>query len=380
MESLIENLTCYLNDRKVKHIYSNPKLLPCCRKTACDQCIIDLLDIHTRPAKFICPFCNASSKIDLIIDENNDRAIECKLKPDYDASILLDKNLIDLNEYLIDKVEYALKTTEERFNSKESYVQKRQEFLSEEIHIQIETIKMHLDELEDAMKEELNESCKNVVFNLNKYEKSNRHTLIDMIGELENLKLNQVRFNHKRDLDKAENAQKKQSLNQCLLNLSELNKFNRNLSDMINELRFTPNLEMPNASYIGTLKAIKEINFLEQFKTIKSQTFINKIRSIPESSQQMPISPRFVCIPDQFNLFFTDSQSKQLVQLSLDTGDFIRSTNIGGVLKNPDGICVNKKTGNLYISDSELNVVFKLDSAFNMLKNFGQKDKAIHKA
>lgn len=346
-------------------------MLPCCDRTACDQCIVELVDTRNRPFRFACSFCNALAKIELILDEN-DRPVECKLKPDVDASRALDKNLEDLNRYLVDKFEYGLKTLEERFDCKENYLQKRKKYLSEEIHIQVETIKNHLDELEELMKEELDSSCRNALINMNKFEKSNRHCLIDMIGELENLKLNEASYY--KEGEGLSRQMQKQSVNKCLLNLDELNKLNKNLSEMINEIKFTPNIDMPSASVIGTLKAIKEINLLEQFKTIKTQTFINKIQSIPDSSQRMPITPRYVCIPDKFNLIFTDSQTKQIIQLTLDTGDFVRSTNLNGVLKNPDGICLQPKTGHLYVSDSELNVVFKLDSGFNVLKKFGQRD------
>lgn len=221
------------------------------------------------------------------------------------------------------------------------------------------------------MKDDLNQSCRNALINLEKFEKTNRHNLVDMITENENLKLNASRL-ESNDLKNLSKVLQKQSVNKCLSNLNDLNKVNKTINEMINEIKFSPNSETPDQSIIGALKTVNEINFVEQFKVIKKQTFISKIKSVP--NQQMPITPKFICIADQFNLFFTDSQSKQLVQLSLDSGDFIRATNINGVLRNPDGICIQHRTGHIYISDSELNVVFKLDSQFNVIKKFGQKD------
>lgn len=122
------------------------------------------------------------------------------------------------------------------------------------------------------------------------------------------------------------------------------------------------------------LTKIKEVNLVEMFKTIKLESQINKIPSIKGSGQLMPISPRYLCIADPYNLFFTDSQTKQVIQLKLDTGDFVRSTNLSSLIKNPDGICVNTRTGHIYISDHELKIIFKIDPQLKLVKKFATKE------
>jgi hypothetical protein len=110
MDSLIEKLCCFLIEKKNRHFFINPKLLPCCGQTACDKCIIQCLVVQQKTNLLICPFCNASSGIELINDERGN--IECKLKPNHDASRALEKNLIDINNFLINKMESAIKQTE----------------------------------------------------------------------------------------------------------------------------------------------------------------------------------------------------------------------------------------------------------------------------
>ncbi len=244
----------------------------------------------------------------------------------------------------------------------------------EEIHIQVESLKAYLDELEVEMKEQLNASCHSCHANMEIFEKNNRYHLVDMITELENLKINAKSFERDNENQTLTNVLQKQSMNRCLTNISELNRLNRTLNEMTSELKFSPNPDLPNRSIIGSLKSIKEINLVEMLKNVKAQSSISKIKCIPNSNQLMPITPRYMCIMDQYNYFFTDSQQKQIVQLSLDSGDFIKSSHFEHhIIKNPDGICIDRK-GHIFITDSELNLIFKLDLDFNLIKKFGSKD------
>ena len=149
---------------------------------------------------------------------------------------------------------------------------------------------------------------------------------------------------------------------------------NSSFSEMVGELRFEPNVDFPSKSIIGYIKRIDEVNLKEQFKTIKNQKSVAKICSSSDRKLKYPISPRFITVLDAFSLLVTDSQTKHLLQLTLDTGEFVRSTNLGGQFKSPDGVCVNPKTGHIYVSDSELKIIFKLDSELNLVKKFGGKE------
>ena len=262
----------------------------------------------------------------------------------------------------------------ERFDSKELYLKKREKFLCEEIHIQVEALKAHLDELEAEMKEKLIASAHSCHVNMQKFEKTNRYRIIDMVSELENLKLNALSFEKDHDQQTLTNLLQKQSMNRCLANISDLNHLNRTLHEMTGELKFSPNPDLPSSALVGSLKTIKEVNLVDLFKNVKAQTSVNKIKSIPNSSQLMPITPKYVCLLDQYNYLFTDSQQKQIVQLSLDSADFVKSSHEDhSIIRNPDGICIDRK-GHIFITDSELNLIFKLDSDFHLIKKFGSKD------
>lgn len=165
-----------------------------------------------------------------------------------------------------------------------------------------------------------------------------------------------------------------QSVSNCVASLDELAKLSHTISDMISELKFDPNVDLPLQSVIGTLKEVNDTNLKEQFKTIKTQTQISRMCSLYGSNQVMPISPKYMCIADPYTMFFTDSQTKQLIQLKLDGGEIVRSSNLNGQLKNPDGICVNPVARCIYVSDSELRLIFKIDYQFNVMKKFGYRD------
>lgn len=234
-----------------------------------------------------------------------------------------------------------------------------------------------MEQLEIELCDRLELSCRNVSSNIKQFEQAHLADISDIKLSFENLKTNTASY-----LTAAKtsiepnflNVLQIQCINKCQTHLSDLNTLNNLMNDMVGELRFEPNIDLPDLSIIGDLRQVQEINLKEQFQSIKSQSQITRIKSLPGSMQQIPISPRYVCIPDPFHLFFTDSLSKHLVQLTLQTGDFVRSTNLNGQFKNPDGICVNSRAGFIYVSDSDLNIIFKLDSNFNLIKKIGHKD------
>ena len=259
----------------------------------------------------------------------------------------------------------------------------------------MEALKAHLDTLEAEMKDSLEQSTQNMVLMLDKFEKQNESRLEDMKITIENLKSNAMLMNgvtingsiggaenggvltsKKQQLNPKLNlALQNQSVNSCVEHLSELTKISKSISEMINELKFDPHVDLPSASsLIGDLKCVHDINLKELFKTVKTHTQISRMCSLPGSNQLMPISPRYMCIGDPYTLFFTDSQTKQLVQVKLDSGELVRASNLGGQLKNPDGVCVNPIAGCIYVSDSELKIIFKIDYQFNILKKFGFRD------
>lgn len=258
------------------------------------------------------------------------------------------------------------------------------------------------------MRSSLNESTKNMVANLDKFEKANQTRFDDMKLALDSLKKNASvngsngdinginvttttsngslssngshhgsngSFNKKILSPKLSQIMQHQSVNTCVENLSELSKINKSIAEMISELKFEPCVDFPNAcTIVGDLKEIKNANLKDLFKVVKSHAQITRMCSLPGSPQPMPISPRYMCIADTHTLFFTDSQTKQIIQARLDTGEIVRASNLGGQLKNPDGVCVNPVAGCVYVSDSELKIIFKMDYAFNLLKKFGFRD------
>lgn len=250
---------------------------------------------------------------------------------------------------------------------------KRKAYIEQEIHEQIELLKSHLDELEAELKENLEVSTKNMIINLDKIEKANATRIDELKMNIQNLKINCDSKSSKLNPN-LNMALQHESVNTCIQNLNELNKLNYSINEMISELKFDPNPDLPEVSLVGNLKLVSDINLKEQFKSIKSQMFISRMFTMNGSNQPMPISPRYMTIADPYNLFFTDSQTKKLVHCKLDTGDVVRSTNLNGMLKNPDGICVNPIAAVIYVTDSETRQIFKLDYQFNVLKTFGYKD------
>lgn len=253
------------------------------------------------------------------------------------------------------------------------------------------------------MKASLCESTDNMINNLEKFEKANQARLDEMKLAIEGLRKSASLNNSNTDLPgmvnlsptmpnghhgsiggggkklhlspKLTQLKQHQSVNSCVENLSELNKINKLIAEMVSELKFEPVVEFPSAcSLVGDLKEVKDANLKELFKTLKAHSQITRMFSLPGTPQPMPISPRYMCIADPYTLFFTDSQTKQLVQVRLDSGEIVRASNLGGQLKNPDGVCVNPIAGCVYVSDSELKIIFKVDYSLNVLKKFGFRD------
>lgn len=275
----------------------------------------------------------------------------------------------------------------DRLQNKDKYLNKRREFIENEIHAQIEALKEHLDVIEEEMRASLAESTENMIGNLDKFEKANQSRLDDMKIAIENLKKNaNVNSGSNGDINGSSSNKKllnpklaqvmqHQSVNSCVENLGELSKINKLIAEIVSELKFEPVVEFPSPTLlIGDLKEVKDANLKEMFKTVKAHSQITRMCSLPGSAQPMPISPRYMCIADPYTLFFTDSQTKQLVQVRLDSGEIVRATNLAGQLKNPDGVCVNPIAGCVYVSDSELKIIFKIDYSFNVLKKFGYRD------
>ena len=255
-------------------------------------------------------------------------------------------------------------------------VEKRKEYTENEILTQIEHVKNHLESLETELKERLSDNCENTKLNLQKLDKTQRPNIDYIKDSFHNLKA--IRLNTAKDLSRDTNPNiiynlQHQSLNKCLSHLSEVNEINESFNEVIDEIKFYPNVEMPTTSLIGLLKKVKETNHIESFRNLSGNFQVVKIKPGHDNTS-LPITPRYLCVADHSTLFFTDSQNKQLVQANLDSGEFIRATSLNGLLKTPDGICVNTRTGHIYVGENESKCIFKLDSQFNILKKFGQKE------
>ena len=254
-------------------------------------------------------------------------------------------------------------------------MESRRKFIEEEIRVQVEALRKQLDDCEQLMQEKLKESCHNLSVNITEFK-------LKHDKELEGIKrgadlLKSQAFSYAADPKPKDEkhlnvAPLNRSANKCLSFMNHLNSLNKSLSDMIEEVRFIPNIEGVTMDTVGKLKFIKEINIKDQFRVFKDQNEINCMRY--NLNKKLAISPRYLCIADKNNMLFSDSQTKQLVQVTISSGDYVNSTCLEGVLKNPDGISVNYNKGHIFVSDCELGIVFKLDSKFNLIKRIGQKD------
>lgn len=235
------------------------------------------------------------------------------------------------------------------------------------------------------MKQKLADSCRNSSQNLRAF-CQNHQANIDQIKEsTSDLKLKAFSYADGRKIDSEKShaghtkeevylntLPQQNSINRILQHMSDLSRLNGSVSNYIDGIKFYPNIEPFTDAVVGNLKTIKHIEQEEQFKSVKSQREISSVRMAPDSKKRMPMSPQYLTILDEFNILFTDSYSKRLTQITLETGDYVQSTSLNGALKNPSGLCVNQKNGFIYVVDLELPSIFKLDRNFNILKQFGK--------
>ena len=144
----------------------------------------------------------------------------------------------------------------ERLASKESSVRKRKEYLKNEIKVQVETLKQHLEQLEEEMLSSLDSSCANVESSLTKLEQSHQAELRERKALCEALKQNAFSYAYgaQADTDKKHKfnlEQQQHSVDKCLKNLNDLNQLNGQIGDLLGELRFDPNVDLPGKSIIG---------------------------------------------------------------------------------------------------------------------------------
>lgn len=111
-EALIKRLTCKFG-RNSSHLLYNPKILPCCNSTLCDQCIRKACGQHDNC--FTCSICNESNKIRFKDDE-------CLLESNKSVQKDLDKYTIDINHYLLRKLDCSINRVEGRnFHNNSNY-------------------------------------------------------------------------------------------------------------------------------------------------------------------------------------------------------------------------------------------------------------------
>lgn len=306
MESLIEAFICHLHVRPNgkssassaaagdgyvgrRHFLDDPKILPCCRQTACNKCVIKYAQNHPGPSSsasltsgggirkaastnsydieshiFYCPFCSNKFKFNVNTTTN-----QCDLESNESVSKEYDRNLIEINHYLVKKLENSMKNIEERLVSKETSLKKRKEYIRNEIRSQVDAIKAHLDQMEEEMLDTLDDSCKNIESSLRKFEQTYRPELEDKKAIIENLKSNAFSYAYgvpaeangeKNDKkNKLSLTQQQMSVEKCIQNLNDLNHLNHTISEIIGELRFEPSIELPRKSAIGNVTIVFSI-------------------------------------------------------------------------------------------------------------------------
>ncbi len=276
----------------------------------------------------------------------------------------------------------------ERLDSSEEYLEKRNNFIKNEIRSQVKALKSQLDDYEQELQRKLSISCANAVTNIDSLKHVHGPELAEVKHSLDILKSNAFSYTNGITKSSKENANfkeeaylntlpQKNSINNCLNYMTDLNKLNESVSGYIDSIKFYPNIESVNESLIGTLTAVTKVNLEEQFKAVRTQWEITSLASVKNEYKKMPISPRNMCELGEQSMLFTDNHTKQIIQLKLETGDYVQSTNLKGALKSPDGICINHKKGLIYVADSDLGVVFKLDLNFNIIRQFGRFNRNI---
>ena len=249
--------------------------------------------------------------------------------------------------------------------------------------MQVAGLKAQLDDYEKNLKQKLNDSCRNAGQNLKTFCQNQQLNIDHIKSSKDDLKLKAFSYADNRKADTKSASQSKEdhylntlpqqnSINKIFQHISDLNKINNFVSNCIEEVKFYPNIEPFNEEVVGHLKTIKHIEQEEQFKCVKKQIEKSSIKSTSGSNKRMPISPQYLTVLDNFNMLFTDSHSRRLTQITLETGDFVQSTNLNEALRNPSGLCVNHKKDLIYVVDLEQSCIFKLDRNFNVLKQFGE--------
>ncbi len=109
-DSLIETLICRFG-RNSSHLLSNPKYLPCCHNTVCDQCILKACGEYS--SVFKCAICKEHIKISI-------KNEECVLEPNMQAQQDLEKYTIDINHYLLRKLDSSINRVDGKINNKEN--------------------------------------------------------------------------------------------------------------------------------------------------------------------------------------------------------------------------------------------------------------------
>lgn len=282
----------------------------------------------------------------------------------------------------------------ERFEDKEILVEKCKTRIEEELLIKIELLKEHLNELEMEIRFSLNKSIQNLNKNLSNYESKLKNEL-GCVREFLN------------DTSKFKNdtTQMKSTINKCELFNKNLKIYNLNLSNYLNELKFEPNNNLPNSSFVGNLNRV-ECDFVEEIESdddgdetasnkvkIKGScssselVSLNKINIINNNDDDTinfttlkttkiismlnnaPISPRFLT-KQRNSVFFTDNVSKTVVKLNTNNDD--TTFMFKNMFKAPEGICFNAKN-ELYVSDYESNLIFKFNKNLEFVTKFGSK-------
>lgn len=263
----------------------------------------------------------------------------------------------------------------------------RKRFIEAEIHSHVESLKAELNDYEQILINKLSESCINAAASIKTLENSHQNDLQEIKHSADVLK--SQAFSYADTIMKStgkngENISKEQaylnilpqqtSVDKCFNHMATLNRLNNAVSDSIENIKFYPNIEPIGEALIGKLQSFKKINLETQFKAVRGQWDLNGFKSAKNSNKRIPIAPHHLCILDENHILVTDAHSKQIIQMRLDTGDYVSSTNLKGSLKCPDGICINQKKGFIFVVDSDLGCVFKLDKNLNVIRQFGGKD------
>ena len=109
---MLERLLCPIRQQtpsQTPHLLSEPRMLPCCGRSACRECIIAALDSKSATINktrfFSCPLCQITSKVAL-----NKEGTDCLLDKDAFVSSALDSRLDELSRFVVDKLDATIKS------------------------------------------------------------------------------------------------------------------------------------------------------------------------------------------------------------------------------------------------------------------------------